>query len=150
MKSFALKENEMKLFSVHKIKSGNIFMLDKSFTEFLSRKLNINSINCNLKCESNLFKKEDSRKINCSFWSGKYRCKKEDCSIGYKFIKRTSDNDYLLMIAEKKCSHGPYEKFACYWAARNDLKLRLQAKGALEVQSENYLLNSLENENESS
>jgi len=150
MKSFVLKDNEKKLFSVHKIKSGNIFTLDKSFTEFLTRKLNVNSINCNLKCESNIFKKEDSRKKNCAFWTGKYKCKKQDCAIGYKFIKRTSESDFLLMIAEKNCIHGPFEKFACYGSARNDLKLRLQGKGALEVQSENFLLNSLQNENESS
>jgi hypothetical protein len=149
MKSFTLKENEMQMFSVHKIRSGNIYKLNKHFTDFLTRKLNINSINCNLKCESNHFKKDDSRKINCPFWNGNYRCKKEDCSIGYKFIKRTPDSNFLLMVAEKKCAHEAYEKFSSYGSERRNLQLRLLAKGSLAVQSENFLLNSLQNENES-
>lgn len=140
---FNLTEEEKHYFILYRIRSGSRFKLNREFTQYLSRKLNINSINCHLNASGNFFKKANSRKSSSPYWSGNYYCKKKDCGIQYHFFVRTASISHLHMIAKRACNHGPFEKFALYGKRREDLKKEILIKGSYNVKADNFLLNSI-------
>ena len=88
-----------------KIKAGERFRLNKHFTAYLTRKLNINGINCALNCDFNWLKKENCRKRCSPYWRGVYICKEKKCSIKYNFSVEDSDSTILRMQCDDSCDH---------------------------------------------
>lgn len=53
----------------------------REFDRIISGKIQEKGFNCWLECGYNAFKKKESRKTVCNYWSGKYYCLNEKCGV---------------------------------------------------------------------
>ena len=71
-------------YKIMKTKSCIRRKFKKEFDNFISLKLQNLGLKCWLKCKSNWFKKNNSRKISAAFWKGTFVCIDNECKNLFK------------------------------------------------------------------
>ena len=113
------------------------------FTDLLTSRLNLLGISCSLKRIYNWFRKEDGRKVNLPFWTGKYECayfdctRKFDCRIDKPSIKMF---DVSISVTGTNINHGlTIKKQVLRGESRKQLAYRIAANGIANTRSELFL-----------
>ena len=100
-------------------------------------------ISCSLKRIYNWFRKEDGRKVNLPFWTGKYECayfdctRKFDCRIDKPSIKMF---DVSISVTGTNINHGlTIKKQVLRGESRKQLAYRIAANGIANTRSELFI-----------
>ena len=110
------------------------------FTDLMTSRLNLLGMSCSLKMIYNWFRKEDGRKVNLPFWTGKYECAHFDCTRKFECrIDRPSINmfDVSVFVTGPDINHGvTTKKQAVRGECRKKLAFRIAADGIANTRSE--------------
>ena len=127
--------------------------LSAEFDYHLTKTLkNRRGLLCQLKANSNWFKKSGSRKQSLPFWSGTYSCKCPNCPAFYRFSIPEDPNTLsefdLIETWEQNPNHSDYSvEKRCVGGERANLAVQMAADGQQNVRNQNILLNHANSSN---
>ncbi|CAF0972658.1 unnamed protein product [Brachionus calyciflorus] len=114
---------------------------------FFSIKMKEHDIYCELKCITNWFKKETSRKTNSPFWKGQFKCFEKTCKNKYIMVIEKdpiSENKdvFIKVYFDEKAIHGLLEKkYFCRGETRKKMALEVLSYGISNTLNKNVIEN---------